>query len=223
MRTGSLILLIVAVLISCLMNLSCTQPENDNVDPGQPSEKIDNQENEEVPKTTGNNDYERVKPENGDPSKTADHGEDNSSETEISDSFSAALMIELSLEDLTALADHILFGTIIDSESSWNEERTAIFTFHTISVEDYIKGCGRNNLAIKVPGGKAEGLEQWVEDAATFRKGEDVIVFLNYNSDDTYSVVGGFQGKLIVKDGIVSGYHLELSEFINVITSLKNN
>lgn len=131
---------------------------------------------------------------------------------------SSSLIVELSLEELAAYSDWIVIGAITGSKSSWDDERTNIFTYHIIAVEKWIKGQEKQDeLEIKVPGGKVGSTTQWVENTASFQKGEEVLVFLSRNDDGTGGVVGGFQGKYIVEQGRVAGSDFSLQELISLI------
>lgn len=136
-------------------------------------------------------------------------------------SFSSPLLVELSLEELTACSDWIVTGKITAGKSSWDTGRTNIYTHYTLSVEEWIKGGSeQETLIIKVPGGKVGLTSQRVEDAANFKKGEKVLVFLSCNDDGTGTVVGGFQGKYTAGDGEVVGSDSSLQELISQIKKL---
>ena len=70
----------------------------------------------------------------------------------------SALMVRKSIEELTSQADSILIGKVKKIESQWNEERTLIYTYVTISVKQYTKalsGVGEvQEIIVKVPGGE---------------------------------------------------------------------
>lgn len=166
--------------------------------------------------STDKGDHEKIEPA-GNNNKPTDEGYyNNGAGTGVSGS-SSSLMIEHSLQDLVALADLIVLGTITDSVSSWNKEKTSIYTFHTLLVKEYFKSTGKDRIIIKVPGGAVDDIKQHVEDAANFKIEEEVLVFLNYNEDETYSIVGGFQGRYSYIDGIVDGLDLALSELVELI------
>ncbi len=115
-------------------------------------------------------------------------------------SHSSMLMRKLSLEELVEYSDWVVTGVITKSKSSWNAERTNIFTHHTISVEEWFRGGnGKEELVIVTAGGKVGFTTQWVENAARFQKGEKVLVFLSRNDDGSGEVVGGFQGKYTIE------------------------
>ena len=66
----------------------------------------------------------------------------------------AALMLEMSLEELASGADSIIVGQVLHRKSHWNRDKTEIFTRVVISTEERLKGSANSgNIAIAVPGG----------------------------------------------------------------------
>ena len=65
----------------------------------------------------------------------------------------SALMVKMSVEDLTKEADVIIIGNIKEVESRLNFWRTEVHTYSTVSVEKYIKGIGPGTLTIITEGG----------------------------------------------------------------------
>ncbi len=87
-------------------------------------------------------------------------------------------------------ADYIVEGTIINVESSWNEERTSIFTYTDLAIEKYIKGTpfSQKELRIVTPGGTVGEISQWVEDQPIFHEGKRVRVYFKEESGE-FSIV----------------------------------
>ncbi|VVB55941.1 Uncharacterised protein [uncultured archaeon] len=129
----------------------------------------------------------------------------------------SALMVKMSVEDLTKEADVIVIGDIKDVESRWSQERTPINTYVMLSVENYIKGGeGQETLTIITQGGSKWGFTVWVEDAPDFTKNEKVLVFLK-KAGREFSVAGWAQGKYIVENEEVldrSGEKVSLKDFL---------
>jgi hypothetical protein len=134
-----------------------------------------------------------------------------------------AIMLKISLDDLTTEADSIVIGTVEKSVSNWNEDRSAIYTTVTVSVEDDIKGeYSQNSVTIIVPGGEVDGITQTVSDTPSFETGEQAFFFLSdfpqtvlprrQFSPKFYELQGNFQGKLLIEDDAVEGLPLALFE-----------
>ncbi len=132
----------------------------------------------------------------------------------------SALMVKISVEDLTKEADVIVIGDIKEVESRWSIGRTPINTYVTLSVENYIKGGeGQETLTIITQGGSKWGFTVWVEDAPDFTKNGKVLVFLK-KAGREFSVAGWAQGKYIVENEDVrdiSGEKVSLKDFLRRI------
>lgn len=128
----------------------------------------------------------------------------------------SALMVKMSVEDLTKEADVIIIGDIKEVESRWNFWRTEIHTYSTVSVEKYIKGAGSKTLTIITKGGTVGDLVAEVEDTPVFAKNEKVLVFLK-KAGREFSVAGWVQGKYVVENDEVhdiSGEKISLKDFL---------
>ena len=136
-----------------------------------------------------------------------------------------ALMLKLSLSDLTEGADAIVLGTVVSTESYWNDDQTNIFTEVVFSVDENIKGSFDDDLlTVIVPGGTVGDISQWVSDTPQFEKNKKSALFLEEiidfdktkkgfitsSSSTVFTTYGQFQGKLKVKHGKVDGIPLKV-------------
>jgi len=128
----------------------------------------------------------------------------------------AALMLEMSLEELASGADSIIVGQVLHRKSHWNRDKTEIYTRVVISTEERLKGSAHSgNIVIAVPGGQIGDTTVEVTDVPDFSIGEKVVVFLRpltdkqvaedglvNTGDDVpwFQIHGGFQGKFSVLD-----------------------
>jgi hypothetical protein len=116
-----------------------------------------------------------------------------------------ALMVRKSIEELTYEADSILIGEVKSMESRWNEDRTLIYTYVTISPRDYVKKLSNmgesEEITVKIRGGEVDGIGLRVSDTPEFREGEEVFLFLKKERLTIFRVAGLFQGKYTVEDG----------------------
>ncbi len=130
-----------------------------------------------------------------------------------------ALMVEMSIEDLTGQADVILTGQVKEVESRRGADRTMIYTYTTLAVDRYIKGGAGGTLTIITEGGNVDGDGVWVEDMPEFSKNESMLVFLK-RAGNNYSVAGLFQGKYDIEYGEVierNGKRTSIDKFISRI------
>ena len=131
----------------------------------------------------------------------------------------SGLVEQLTLEQLVMGADYIVVGTVTDMISQSDAQHGSINTLVTLSAEDWIKGSLEGQIVITLPGGEMNGKWLWVEDAPSFQLGERAVVFLE-ESEDTFTVVGGFQGKFSIdKNNMVSG-KLPLTQFIEQLRDI---
>ena len=123
-------------------------------------------------------------------------------------SVSFALMIGLNTKELTLNSDIVIKGEVVEIASQWTEDRTAIFSTATVSVEEVVVGIyNKENVEVVYDGGVADGIRMNVSDTPSFKKGQTVILFLSpslkLESAQAYRVYGRAQGKyLIDKDNI---------------------
>jgi hypothetical protein len=125
-------------------------------------------------------------------------------------------LVELSLAELVAHANCIVIGLVSSKISQWDAGKENIYTYVVLAVEERLKGeLTSNQIVVKVPGGEIDGEIQFVEDTASFRVGERVLVFLKCDSDGTAAaVIGGRQGKLLIRNGRVINSNLSVNELI---------
>jgi hypothetical protein len=126
-----------------------------------------------------------------------------------------ALVVKMSLEDLSREASSIVVGEVTDMQSQWEDGN--IYTDVTISVERYIKGAGGKEVTIKVLGGTVGDITQWVSDVPDFQIGERTLIFLRNDQ-----VVGWHQGKFAIvnHEVMVEDVFVDEADFINRIRDI---
>jgi hypothetical protein len=142
-----------------------------------------------------------------------------------------AIMVQLSLEELACEADSVIIGTVVSSQSQWNNDRSAIYTTVIVAMENHLKGNPLpDRVTVIVPGGEVDGIIQIVSDTPFFEPGEEVILFLEELPQQilprksfqakTHSVYGNFQGKKEIVNNKVDGIPVEeVEEIILQITA----
>ena len=133
-----------------------------------------------------------------------------------------ALMLEMSTPELTKKAEAIVRGKVKDMRSEWDPERRFIWTLVTISVSKSIKGDSLEGqeVIVKIPGGVVGRIGQETEDAPIFKKGEEVLLFINpevYRGGKVFRVTGNFQGKHTIKDNMVIEKKMPVETFLGEI------
>lgn len=109
------------------------------------------------------------------------------------------------LAKLAESSEVIVIGKVADLKSSWNENKTRIYTRVTINAEEYIMG-GNNNesLVLTVPGGEIDDVGELYTHMPRFKSDEEVIVFAKKDKkDNKYKVVDGENGKIsLIRDKV---------------------
>jgi len=126
---------------------------------------------------------------------------------------SVVLQKPFTIQELSEQSLLIVLGTVTKLESSWNPERTKIFTFAEVEVEDYVKGHGGKTVSIRIPGGRADGITEIHAGMSTLCAGAKFLLFLN--PGHPYSdIVGASQGKYRIIDGQVLEQEIPVGEFV---------
>lgn len=110
----------------------------------------------------------------------------------------ASTVRRLTLDEMAVRADRIFTGTVVGIASQVNARRTAIHTFVTIEVEEYLKGGRRNLLTLRFLGGEAAGYRLVVPGSPVFHRGEEVLVFSEGRAGRIPTVLGMAAGKFTV-------------------------
>lgn len=104
---------------------------------------------------------------------------------------------ELVTDTVVAVVEHV--------SSRWNQERTMIYSYATLYVEQSLKGSHHGkHITVRYLGGEVGSIGAFVSEEPTFTRGERVKVFLKREESGEFSVVGGSEGKVsLTTDGIV--------------------
>lgn len=104
------------------------------------------------------------------------------------------------VKSMSKNADLIITGKVIEQTSSWNENKTRIYTHATIQVDDYIKGnSAGNTVNVKYLGGEVGDVGELYSHMPKFQDKEEVLVFLKKDNNSTdYKVFNGENGKITV-------------------------
>jgi hypothetical protein len=128
--------------------------------------------------------------------------------------------IEMTLGEIYQKSDIILHATVETNESAWvfNSSGRNIVTTTKFRITESIKGgiSINDTFDLEMPGGTIGDTTQYVSTSVLFSPGEESILFLQINP---LRVMGGFQGKFPVIDGMVyiEGQRVKPSQFVNVL------
>jgi hypothetical protein len=99
--------------------------------------------------------------------------------------------------ELAGHADVIVSGRVTATSTAWDRNVNAIYTYITLDVAEVLKGdVAPGLLTVKQLGGAVDGVVLSITDQATFRLGEDVLVYLESRPrDGTLYTSALWQGK----------------------------
>jgi len=112
-------------------------------------------------------------------------------------------------KELADSSDLIIRGVVLDSisyklELSEPTSAPLLLTNYTIKIEEIIKGYEDSEIInVRMTGGRLDGKVISVRGCPLMKKGETVILFLKRFAKDNYYVIGGPQGRFIIKGGKV--------------------
>ena len=102
------------------------------------------------------------------------------------------------IKNLSVAADVILTGKVTKQNSSWNKDKTRIYTDVSVEVDEYLKGNSSNKtLVVTTPGGEVGEVGELYTHMPRFSKDEEVLLFVKKDTKDmNYKVLNGEDGKM---------------------------
>ncbi len=130
----------------------------------------------------------------------------------------AAVTVPQSIESMTKESSDIVRGTVVSQQSQWNADHDYIYTTVKVRVAEAVKGSLAADRVIEIftPGGQVGDTGLFVEHAAAFTQGEEVVLFLGRH-DTLYEVTAWEQGKVTVENGVAVEKQMPLDTLINRI------
>jgi hypothetical protein len=142
------------------------------------------------------------------------------------DNHSQTLQSEIKI--LSKNADVILTGKVIRQNSSWNNDRSRIYTNVVVQADEYLKGnYSEKTLSLSTPGGEVGDVGELYSHMPRFNNEEEVLVFVKRDKKDkNYKVLNGEEGKLTLyrdKNGeLVTSFNKKISSLKKEIQSYIN-
>jgi hypothetical protein len=111
------------------------------------------------------------------------------------------------LKELSDKSDVILEGKVVKQNSSWNQNKTRIFTEVTVQVDEYLKGSkGNKTLVVTTPGGEVGDVGELYTHMPKFSNDEQVLLFVKEDKKDkSLKVANGEEGKITLYDDKITG------------------
>ena len=106
----------------------------------------------------------------------------------------ATAVLHFTLDDLTDRATLIVHATITKSEAAWDAGHHKIWTTHTLTVKETLKGTHADTLTCRTRGGAVGRLAQQVSGEANLVTEAEYVLFLKPDDEKQYRVIGLNQG-----------------------------
>jgi hypothetical protein len=113
----------------------------------------------------------------------------------------AAIVPQLTLDQLVVGSECIIQGTVLRSWSAWDPGRHFIWTHIEVRVHDRWKQSDSSadpTLVLSEPGGTLSGQTMQVGGTAAYHSGEDLVVFLYRTPVGYLRAIGNGQGKFTI-------------------------
>jgi len=116
---------------------------------------------------------------------------------------------ELGFEQMVDTAEEIVVGRVVSSEARWQGK--LIVTVSTVEVSEALKGPAHRRIEITQLGGTAvhpvigTPVTMTASDQVALRSGEDVLLFVSTSKTGVRQLVGGAQGKFVVREEPTTG------------------
>ena len=118
----------------------------------------------------------------------------------------AMTVVERDFADLVARAEQIVVGTVEAVEEGENENGGPL-TFVTFTDLTVVKGDVEPPFVLQLHGGTArDGVVVHVPDMPEFTVGDELVLFVRGNGHDFCPLVGVWQGRFRVRDGVVERF-----------------
>jgi|SRR6185295_14876653 len=114
----------------------------------------------------------------------------------------ASTFLQVDREDLAAQAEAVVQGRVVEVNSFWNREGTAILTEAVLVVEDTVVGPERSHVRLVTFGGEVNGLHIEAHGFPTFQKGQRLLLFLEparQSEDGAHRILGYRQGEFEIR------------------------
>jgi hypothetical protein len=107
----------------------------------------------------------------------------------------ATQVIQQTPQQLAQASSLIVDGKVASVRSYWNEDHSKILTEATVDVAGTHKGRNVSTVRVVQLGGVVGNVRMTAHGAVTWKRGEDVLLFLEPSLPGAYQVTGFSQGK----------------------------
>jgi hypothetical protein len=113
---------------------------------------------------------------------------------------SATTVIPMSVEELTASAEHVVQARAVEQWSAWAPDHGLILTYTRFQLVNTLKGGLPPTFVVKQMGGRVGAQQTHVAGIRYFNSNEEAVLFLHpaQEKDSTYVIAGLMQGNFRV-------------------------
>jgi len=122
---------------------------------------------------------------------------------------SASTFVAMSDEALVASSQAVVVGEVVQVDSFWNQDGTAVLTEATFQVGQTFAGSAPATVKVRTFGGSVGDVRIEAIGFPTFEVGEHMVLFLEQGAEGTYRVTGYQLGQYRVRKnetGVVTAY-----------------
>jgi len=114
------------------------------------------------------------------------------------DSF-ATQVIQKSPKELAQASQLVVDGTVQSVRSYWNDDHSKIFTEALVDVASTHKGAAAQSVRVVQLGGVVGNVRMTAHGALQWKRGEEVLLFLEPATPGAFQVAGFSQGKYLIE------------------------
>jgi len=112
---------------------------------------------------------------------------------------SATSIVAQTPEELAQESALVVDGKVTGVRSYWTDDHSKILTEATVAVGGTHKGDGAPSVRVVQLGGVVGNVRMTAHGALGWKRGEEVLLFLEPSSRSTYQVAGFSQGKYVIE------------------------
>src|SRR5258706_5509671 len=90
----------------------------------------------------------------------------------------ASTFLKVDIPTLKKMSESVVRAKVVDVQSAWNDEGSAVFTYVTLEVKGRLHGSAPDQIVVRVPGGTVGDFTSEMEGAPQFSKGDHIVAFI---------------------------------------------
>ncbi len=111
----------------------------------------------------------------------------------------ATTMVRFDTPGLARQSHQIVIGRVAATRAHWNEAHTRILTDVDVDVTETLKGGPAQHVTLTQIGGEVDGVRMNISGCASFRPGEEAVLFVWHDARGRAQLTGLAQGKFEIE------------------------